>query len=165
MWRWTYSSRRQSSRSQRKGIHGKLCDKKSEQARRNAVSIGSRDGSVHLMRSANQTTGRHARCDLVISPSTQSSSSEEQRKLLNQWDGGVLKGDRLMELLLRLDRADSIVAQSVAVGTSSNKSNYLNELQPTEQQHDALSGPALPPVSSSFLQNDGGQMQDRKSVV
>ena len=34
--------------------------------------------------------------------------TEEQRKQIHQWDSGVLTGNRLMELLLRLDRTDTV---------------------------------------------------------
>ena len=47
--------------------------------------------------------------------------SEDQRKQIHQWDSGVLTGDRLMELLLRLDRPDSLVAQSLASGSTHHK--------------------------------------------
>ena len=56
--------------------------------------------------------------------------SEEQRKQIHQWDSGVLTGNRLMELLLRLDRTDALVAQSVASGSTQHRSAFLQESQP-----------------------------------
>ena len=43
--------------------------------------------------------------------------SEEQRKLIHQWGAGVATGDKLIELLLRLDRIDTMVAQSLVKDT------------------------------------------------
>ncbi len=51
--------------------------------------------------------------------------TEDQRKLINQWDSGRLGGQRLMELLLRLDRTDALVAQSVVA--NQGKTAYFTE--------------------------------------
>lgn len=55
--------------------------------------------------------------------------TEEQRKQIHQWDSGVLTGNRLMELLLRLDRTDALVAQSVASSSTQHRSAYWQEGQ------------------------------------
>ena len=64
--------------------------------------------------------------------------SEEQRKLIHQWDSGILSGERLTELLLRLDRTDTIVAQSVASGHE--KTAYLI----SNQRDDGKTGHPVP---------------------
>ena len=51
--------------------------------------------------------------------------SEEQRKQIHQWDSGVLSGHRLMELLLRLDRTDAILAQ--CIGSNALKTSFWTE--------------------------------------
>ena len=49
----------------------------------------------------------------------------EQRKQIHQWDSGVLTGKRLMELMLRLDRTDTVLAQSL--GTNAPKGAFWVE--------------------------------------
>ena len=57
--------------------------------------------------------------------------SEEQRKLVHQWDSGTLSSARVVELLLRLDRTDTIVAQSVVSGSSHKPfSGFQDESEP-----------------------------------
>ena len=56
--------------------------------------------------------------------------SEEQRKLLHQWESGPLRGNRLIELLLRLDRTDTLVASSIVARNSQTHfetGNYVQE--------------------------------------
>ena len=91
--------------------------------------------------------------------------SEEQRKLLHQWETGVATGKRLMELLLRLDRTDTLVAQTVAASASSDKKNYMGLTSDREASSSQLpvsgsvqgpegkSGPALPSSLTALLQN------------
>ena len=49
--------------------------------------------------------------------------TEDQRKVIHNWDSGTLSQERLLELLLRLDRPDALVAQALA--TSGTKNNFL----------------------------------------
>ena len=101
--------------------------------------------------------------------------SEEQRKLIHQWDSGVLTSMKLTELLLKLDRTDTLVAQSVATGETNSKTSYYMDGQPIPSSQDVsgsaprrdfmesegsqatVSGLALPSSLSSFMQADGDQ--------
>ena len=51
--------------------------------------------------------------------------SEDQRKVIHNWDSSTLSQERLLELLLRLDRPDALVAQSLA--TSGPRTNYFGQ--------------------------------------
>ena len=46
--------------------------------------------------------------------------TEDQRKLLHTWDSGTLSLERLTELLLRFDRPETLVAQSLATAPPKN---------------------------------------------
>ena len=65
--------------------------------------------------------------------------NEEQRKQIHQWDSAALSGHRLMELLLRLDRTDAILAQSI--GSNAPKTSFWTEetveAHPVSDQADA----------------------------
>ena len=67
--------------------------------------------------------------------------SVEQRKLIHQWDSGVLTSMKLTELLLKLDRTDTLVAQSVATGETNSKTSYYTDGQPIPSSQD-VSGSA-----------------------
>ena len=62
--------------------------------------------------------------------------TEDQRKLIHTWDCGTLSQDRLLELMLRLDRPDTLVAQALV--NSGTKNTFLV----TEDN-------SAPPVSSA----------------
>ena len=61
--------------------------------------------------------------------------NEEQRKQLHQWDSGVVKGKRLVELLLRLDRPDTVLAQNISSNTT--KSAFLGTRETSDAQSPA----------------------------
>ena len=91
--------------------------------------------------------------------------SEEQRKQIHQWDSGVLSGNRLMELLLRLDRTDALVAQSLASGSTQARSAYLQDTkadEPTQQPEEPHRYGSGPMRGSNFMA-EGDKMEDEES--
>ena len=63
--------------------------------------------------------------------------TEEQRKVLRSWDSGALGGDRLLEVSLRLDRTDTLVAQSI-VANQERQSHYQGDA-PEAKVHESAS--------------------------
>jgi hypothetical protein len=68
--------------------------------------------------------------------------TEDQRKVIHNWDSGTLGQDRLLELLLRLDRPDALVAQALAA--SGSKATYFG--QDTSSEPPAPSVPVVATV-------------------
>ena len=69
--------------------------------------------------------------------------SEEQRKLMHTWDSGPKDSRKVQELLLRLDRTDSLVASQLATGPDYKNVNLVQ----TQNRTDS------PSSSSSNTQN------------
>ena len=79
--------------------------------------------------------------------------TEEQRKMIHHWDPSTMDSHRLTELLLRLDRTDTIVAQSIAAKA------FYQEPEPLQQASQGDSAPGSVP-SSSFPVFDADESED-----
>ena len=82
--------------------------------------------------------------------------TEDQRKMLHSWDSGTFSGKRVMELLLRIDRTDALVAQTVAAPKDTYKPAYLagsvGERQPSSDDQPSQS--VIPPYVSNFFEGN-----------
>ena len=56
--------------------------------------------------------------------------TDENRDRINQWDSGPKSSERIMELMLRLDRTDLLVSQPLSSIKPSSTSTYMGEEVP-----------------------------------
>ena len=62
--------------------------------------------------------------------------TDEQRKLIHQWDATQVHGQQLVETLLRLDRTDTLVAQSISAGKEAYRATYYGDsTQASDKPH------------------------------
>jgi len=86
--------------------------------------------------------------------------SEDQRKLLLHWDQAKVSNERLIELLLKLDRTDTLVAQSLVSSSGAQKSSaFFQDEAPAHEQPkvDPVPEPASDNPLTAFMQEEPAQ--------
>ena len=83
--------------------------------------------------------------------------SDDHRTKIHQWDSGRLSSDKTIEMILRLDRTDALVAQALASGDSGKSAYHVSGTDSTTdglQATPSVPAPVSPPAPDAT--NYGG---------